>query len=150
MSHAESVGTGSVLVVDMANVVGSVPDGWWRDRARAAERLLSGLAELSGPTVAGPDGDPIRLGRIFAVLEGRANLAKDPAADDIEGTLKIVRASGSGDDEIVRVATDLAEAGHRVLVVTADRGLRARLPAAVATVGPGWLNALLGRGATRR
>ncbi|WP_371030570.1 NUDIX domain-containing protein [Pseudoclavibacter sp. JSM 162008] len=30
-----------VVIVDAANVVGSVPDGWWRDRAGAAERLLA-------------------------------------------------------------------------------------------------------------
>ena len=34
----------SVLVVDGANVVGSVPDGWWKDRAGAARRLLRGDA----------------------------------------------------------------------------------------------------------
>ena len=28
-----------MLVVDAANVVGSVPDGWWKDRAGAARRL---------------------------------------------------------------------------------------------------------------
>ena len=28
-----------VLVVDAANVVGSRPDGWWKDRAGAARRL---------------------------------------------------------------------------------------------------------------
>ena len=36
------------LIVDGANVVGSRPDGWWRDRAGAAVRLhdeLAGLAE---------------------------------------------------------------------------------------------------------
>ena len=36
-----------VLVVDAANVVGSVPDGWWRDRAGAAARLHAGLAARS-------------------------------------------------------------------------------------------------------
>ena len=29
----------TVLVVDGANVVGSRPDGWWKDRAGAARRL---------------------------------------------------------------------------------------------------------------
>jgi len=134
----------------MANVVGSVPDGWWRDRGGAAQQLLSRLAELSGTTVAGPQGDPIRLTRILAVLEGRANLAKDADHVETEGTLEVIRANGSGDDDIARLVTHLDEAGHRVLVVTADRGLRTRLPAAVETVGPGWLNALLGRGATGR
>ncbi len=30
----------ALIVVDAANVVGSRPDGWWRNRAGAARRLL--------------------------------------------------------------------------------------------------------------
>ena len=145
MTTPDPAGTPTVLVVDVANVVGSVPDGWWRDRAGAAERLLGGLAPLRGRTIAAPDGDLIRLERILAVLEGRSNLARDPYAGPSEGLLEIARSPGSGDDEIADLATDLVAAGHRVLVVTADRGLRARLPAATAAAGPRWLNALLGR-----
>jgi hypothetical protein len=33
-----------LIIVDGANVVGSVPDGWWRDRAGAAARLRDALA----------------------------------------------------------------------------------------------------------
>ena len=33
-----------VLVVDVANLLGSRPDGWWRDRAGATRRLLDRLA----------------------------------------------------------------------------------------------------------
>ncbi|MBF9131576.1 hypothetical protein I0C86_21795, partial [Plantactinospora sp. S1510] len=35
-----------LLVVDAANVVGSKPDGWWRDRAAATARLRDRLAPL--------------------------------------------------------------------------------------------------------
>jgi 8-oxo-dGTP diphosphatase len=35
------------MVVDVANVMGSRPDGWWRDRAGAAVRLYSELAALA-------------------------------------------------------------------------------------------------------
>ncbi|WP_308159296.1 NUDIX hydrolase, partial [Curtobacterium sp. ISL-83] len=35
------------VVVDAANVVGSVPDGWWKDRAGAATRLLGEVAALA-------------------------------------------------------------------------------------------------------
>jgi len=45
-----------VLLVDIANVMGSVPDGWWRDRAGAATRLLNGLESLVGAEVTDPDG----------------------------------------------------------------------------------------------
>ena len=34
-----------LVVVDAANVVGSRPDGWWRDRAGAARRLIAKLVE---------------------------------------------------------------------------------------------------------
>ncbi|MDQ4037329.1 MAG: hypothetical protein M3313_03015 [Actinomycetota bacterium] len=146
MTDAGLSGAATVLVLDMANVLGSVPDGWWRDRAGASERLMHGLGRLSGGTVTGPDGQLIRLTRIVAVLEGTANLAADPAAGQRDGRLEVARARGSGDDEISDLVAGLTAAGADVLVVTADRDLRARLPAAASTTGPGWLNKLLGRG----
>ncbi|MGH3276093.1 MAG: NUDIX domain-containing protein, partial [Streptosporangiaceae bacterium] len=36
------------VIVDAANVVGSRPDGWWRDRPAAARRLIAGLGTLAG------------------------------------------------------------------------------------------------------
>ena len=36
-------------VVDGMNVIGSTPDGWWRDRAGARRRLVDRLAALAGP-----------------------------------------------------------------------------------------------------
>ena len=140
----------TVLVVDMANVVGSVPDGWWRDRAAAAERLLTGLDLLAGRNVPGPDGAPITMAGIVAVLEGRANEARLSDEHTAAGSVEVVRATGSGDDEIVEQVARVIGGGHHVLVVTADRGLRARLPASVATTGPGWLNGLLDCGPTER
>ena len=35
------------IVVDVANVMGSRPDGWWRDRAGAAVRLHAEIARLA-------------------------------------------------------------------------------------------------------
>jgi hypothetical protein len=121
-----------ILLVDVANVLGSRPDGWWRDRAGATTRLLARLAELTGRTVPGPDGEPFRCDEILAVVEGRARAAGDPPG------LTVVRAQGSGDDTIAELA-----AQRPALVVTADRGLRARLPAGTPVTGPGWLLALL-------
>jgi hypothetical protein len=144
-SAAEPEGANTLLVVDMANVVGSVPDGWWRDRARAAERLLSGLAGLLARTVPDPEAIPVRIAGIVAVLEGRANLAKGPPSRAGDA-LEIVRATGSGDDAVVQLVEARVAAGDRVLVVSADQGLRARLPEVVASTGPRWLNNLLGRG----
>lgn len=131
----------TVLVVDAANVVGARPDGWWRDRAGATERLL---ARLAGAELTAPDGS--RVTGVVAVVEGRA---RDVAAP--EG-IRLVRADGSGDDALAVLTAELAATGTPLLVVTADRGLRARLPDGVAVVGPGrlleQLDAAEGSGAT--
>ncbi|MGY1804413.1 hypothetical protein ACI78T_14135 [Blastococcus sp. SYSU D00922] len=127
----------TVLLVDAANVVGSRPDGWWRDRAGAAARLLSGLAALPGRSVTGPDGGELVCDDVVAVVEGRARDV--PAPDGVT----VERAAGSGDDALVACADRLVTEGRDLLVVTADRGLRDRLPAGAAVTGPGWLLELL-------
>ncbi len=123
----------TVLLVDAANVVGSRPDGWWRDRAGATGRLLARLAALVGRTRPGPDGAPVRCAAVVAVVEGRARDV--PALDGV----RVVRAEGSGDDTLAALARELADGDDDLLVVTADRGLRDRLPATARVTGPGWL-----------
>ena len=113
------------LVVDAANVVGSVPDGWWRDRAGAAERLLRRLVATLPCTLVLPGGYGW-VRRCVVVLEGRAS-----AAPDVPG-VDVVRAPGSGDDAVVQ----LVRTEPDCVVVTADRGLRARLPAGATAPGP--------------
>jgi 8-oxo-dGTP diphosphatase len=139
----------TVLLVDAANVVGSRPDGWWRDRAGAASRLLDRLAGLRAATVVGPAGDSRVIGGVSAVLEGAAAAAADPAWGQVH------RAGGrSGDDELVRVAGSLVADGAEVLAVSADRGLRARWlglhaprgSRPVEVAGPRWLLDVLGGG----
>ena len=125
----------TVLVVDAANVVGSRPDGWWRDRAGAATRLLGRLAAVPGASLTGPGGEPMAVTEVVAVVEGRAREVPAPHG------VRVVRAPGSGDDALVAFVADLA--GAPVLVVTADRGLRDRLPAGTGVAGPGWLLAQL-------
>jgi hypothetical protein len=127
----------TVLIVDAANVVGSRPDGWWRDRTGAASRLLARLAAVPGTTLTGPDGGPLTCTEVVAILEGEAR--EVPAPDGV----RVVRAPGSGDDAVVRWAEETASAP--LLVVTADRGLRERLPHGTAVAGPGWLLAQLDR-----
>ena len=124
----------TVLLVDVANTLGARPDGWWRDRAGATSRLLDRLALLPGRTPHGPDGAPLPVTALVAVVEGRARDVAAPSG------LRLVRASGSGDDALAQVAAELS--GDALLVVTADRGLRARLPVGVRTAGPGWLLAV--------
>ena len=115
-----------VLVVDGANVVGSVPEGWWRDRAGAAARLHEQLiAQVAACDLASDD--------VVLVLEGQARRGVPVGADRGVTT---VHAPGEGDDEIVAQARERADAGADVTVATADRGLIARLPEGVETVGP--------------
>jgi hypothetical protein len=127
------------VVVDVANVMGSRPDGWWKDRAAAATKLLAGMPGLVGQAVPTPDGAQAIIEQIVAVVEGAANAAAAPDG------LVVVRAPKDGDSAIVSAAREYEDAGARVLVVTADRGLRARLHDGVAVAGPGWMNSLLGR-----
>jgi hypothetical protein len=107
------------VVVDAANVMGSRPDGWWRDRAGAAVRLHGNLAKLAGPDT-----------EFVLVVEGAAKAARFEQADGV----RVVLAPGSGDDTIAALA------GEDTLVVTADRELRRRCEQRGAEVaGPGWL-----------
>ena len=142
----------TVVVVDAANVVGSRPDGWWRDRAGAASRLLSSCARLAANGMTGTAlsvADPGRellahcWPRYVVVLEGQARLADPPAYG--EG-VEVRHAGASGDDELVAAVRGTAggTGRARVIVVTADRGLRDRVTALGAlTVGPSWLLAHL-------
>ncbi len=115
-----------LLVVDGANVVGSRPDGWWKDRAGAASRLH---AKLVATTSLAPE--------VVLVLEGRARSGVAPIDSP---PVRVVHAPGDGDDEIV-AQVQQAGAGFRdVAVVTADRGLSARAACLGARVlRPGWL-----------
>ena len=116
-----------VLVVDVANVMGSRADGWWRDRAAAASRLVD---EVRAAGVASEH-------EVLLVLEGAAR-AGEPAGDG--GEVRIVHADGSGDDAVVALVRAMADQDREVTVVTADRELRDRVTAAGAEVrGPRWL-----------
>ena len=128
-----------VLVVDIANVMGSRPDGWWRDRAAAATRLLNELEPLNGAEVNIAELGTVQITEIRAVLEGAARRAEGPEA------VSVLRAESDGDSEIVKETDRLTASGKVPLVVTADRELRRRLPEPALIVGPGWLNRLLGR-----
>jgi hypothetical protein len=115
-----------VLIVDGANVVGSRPDGWWRDRAGAARRLHDVLA-----------GADLGYDVVVLVLEGAARPGR---AVGRVGPVETVHAAGSGDDEIVEQVTARRAKGDEAVVVTADRELKERVAAAGgSSVRPSWL-----------
>lgn len=115
------------MLIDAANVVGSVPDGWWHDRAGAAERLREALRPLAGT---GLPGFPPPL-EVVLVVEGAAR-SVGPAPG-----VRVVPAPGSGDDAIVDLLEREGGGGRDTAVVTADRGLRQRVTRLGASVyGP--------------
>lgn len=105
-------------MVDAANVVGSVPDGWWRDRAGAAERLRDSLIAVADHGLPELGGEPVE---VVLVVEGKASGVRS-----VDG-VRVVAAPGSGDDAIVEVVRNGRTDGRRCVVVTADRELRGRV-----------------------
>jgi uncharacterized protein YaiI (UPF0178 family) len=103
--------------IDAMNVIGSRPDGWWRDRDGAARRLIE---------------------EIRAWAQDDVTVVLDAGPDDLLGTrgrLTVVRARRRGldaaDDEIVDL---VAAAEAPVRVVTSDAALAARVRALGAEV----------------
>ena len=114
-----------MLVIDAANVIGSRPTGWWRDRPGAAQRFIEQVrATVASGVLEAP---------VTVVLEGQ--FRRGSAESDIDGVV-VLHAHGEGDDTIAAVAA----AHDDAVVVTADRGLADRVRAAGGTVvGPNWL-----------
>jgi len=110
-------------IVDGMNVIGTRPDGWWRDRHAAMTRLVDMLERwvaVSGADVTvvfeKPPSPPIRS-TVIAITH-----APKPRQD-------------SADDEIIRLLRSDGEPGT-VRVVTSDRWLADRAYAAGASVEP--------------
>lgn len=119
-----------MLLVDAANVIGSRPTGWWRDRAGAARIFVEAVkAAVASGRVAAP---------VLIVLEGKARAGVPAGAAD---GVTVLHAPGNGDDTLVSTVSDQAD---EVTLVTADRELRRRVEALGASVvGPGWFLDLL-------
>jgi hypothetical protein len=122
-----------VLLIDAANVIGSRPTGWWKDRAGAARtfvervRAAAGTGQLAGPVV--------------VVLEGQSRGGVEAG---VNGSVTVLHAPGAGDDMLLTV---IADATGPVTLVSADRALRQQAEALGADVaGPGWLLGLLDDG----
>lgn len=115
-----------MLLVDAANVVGSRPTGWWRDRAKATaelvERIRAAAASSGLPTP------------VVVVLEGQARRG---VKEGVDGEVEVVHAPGEGDDSLAAIA---ATASEPMVLVSADRALAERCRASGAdVVGPSWL-----------
>jgi predicted RNA-binding protein with PIN domain len=100
-------------LVDASNVIGSRPDGWWRDREGATLRLLEALRAF-----AGPDDD------VVVVLD--AGPAEWAGRDGpVEVAIAPRRGRNAADDEIAR-RLDGDDDPASIRVVTSDGELAAR------------------------
>ena len=99
-----------VLLVDAANVIGSRPTGWWKDRPGAARAFVERVRAAVRTRSARPD-------PVVVVLEGKARDGVDPG--EAEG-VTVVHAPRSGDDKLLEV---IAGADGPVTLVSADRAL---------------------------
>jgi predicted RNA-binding protein with PIN domain len=109
-------------LVDGMNVVGSRPDGWWRDRREAMRRLAESLAAFATET-----GEPLTV-----IFDGRPF---DLSASPIEVAFASGRGPDAADHDIAaRVEADPDPSSLKV--VTSDRALADRVRAAGAEVVP--------------
>lgn len=138
------VARGMVLVVDTANVMGSRPDGWWRDRESAAIRLRDQLGTVARTGLASSSWDlpgDRWWPELIMVTEG------DTTGVSSSNQVRVVPAPADGDSTVISTVRERRRShpADQVLVVTADRELRRRVLNEGATVhGPGTLLAQIG------
>ncbi|MFY9930362.1 MAG: hypothetical protein WAK82_20390 [Streptosporangiaceae bacterium] len=76
------------IVIDVANVMGSRPDGWWRDRAGAAVRLYEEVVQLAASghvALPAAGGEPGRNERAADEPGPDEHGPDEPAADEPAG-----------------------------------------------------------------
>lgn len=110
-------------IVDGMNVIGSKPDGWWKDRRGAMAGLVGRLERWA---VAG--GHPVAV-----VFEGPTTPPIESAVVEVAHAPRAQ--ANSADDEIVRLVQSDSRPGE-ITVVTSDGGLAARVRDAGALVQP--------------
>jgi hypothetical protein len=91
------------------NVIGTKPDGWWRDRRGAMERLVRELERLDGDVTVVFDGKPFELESDGVEVAFASRRGRDAADDDIAA-----RAGADPDPSNLNVVTSDAELGRRV------------------------------------
>lgn len=123
-----------LLVVDVANVMGSRPDGWWRDRASAARRLVDQVSALVAHgipgAVLGASAEWTLFPETIAVVEGQARgivtqpgpAVPRPGSSAATPSVQVLVAPADGDSTIVDLVAERRD--RDVSVATSDRGLR--------------------------
>jgi predicted RNA-binding protein with PIN domain len=110
-------------IVDGMNVIGSRPDGWWKDRGRAMAALAANLDRWASAE-----------GAEATVVFDRPPSTAIPSSV-IEVAYAPKAAANSADDEIVRMISADARP-HDIRVVTSDKGLTDRVTSLGASVYP--------------
>jgi predicted RNA-binding protein with PIN domain len=116
-------------IVDGMNVIGSRPDGWWKDRGRAMARLVENLERWA----LNERGRTDQTDTVMVVFERPPSTPITSSAIEIAHAPKA--AANSADDEIVRLVQADA-APHEIRVVTSDRPLSDRVRGLGAEVFP--------------
>ena len=112
-------------LIDGMNVIGSRPDGWWRDRQGAQRRLVKELAGFADA--------------VTVIFDGREHPINPPAG--VEVRFATTRGRNAADHDIAALAA-ADDDPQTLTVVTSDAELAARVESAGATT--------LGAGAFRR
>ena len=103
-------------LIDGNNVMGSRPDGWWRDKRGAARRLVGELADF-----AAREGVPVTV-----VFDGAPFEVEIPSGVPLEVAFAARRGRDAADDEIARRVGAAADPAA-LTVVTSDAGLARRV-----------------------
>jgi predicted RNA-binding protein with PIN domain len=124
-------------LIDGMNVIGSRPDGWWRQRSRARLELLGHLGVL----VRRPD-----VAEVTVVFDGRPSAGEGLPSEAHGVTARYAPGGrGAADDLIVELVQADPDAAS-LTVVTSDAALAARVRAAGAQVmSSGRFGPLVGR-----
>jgi predicted RNA-binding protein with PIN domain len=117
-------------IVDGMNVIGTRPDGWWKDRSAAMVALVEKLDRWALANGGADAGD---VGNVTVVFERPPSTVI--RASRIEVTHAPRAAANSADDEIVRLVQVDAEP-HEIRVVTSDKVLAERVRSLGASVCP--------------
>ena len=108
-------------IVDGMNLIGSRPDGWWRDRPRAMRSLTEELGRFAAAR-----GEPVMV-----VFDGRAvDLGDHP---QVEVAFASRRGPNAADDDIAGLVAGAARPTG-LTVVTSDAALAERVSANGAVV----------------
>jgi predicted RNA-binding protein with PIN domain len=110
-------------IVDAMNVIGSRPDGWWRNRKEAMSRLVNTLERWASEEEQ----------HVTVVFE------RPPSPPITSRIIEIAHApraaANSADDEIVRLV-HTEQNPHNLTVVTSDSALAERVHSAGASTQP--------------